>query len=177
MKRLGHNVLGVDFDPTSLKLARQAGIEVLTPDQLVSSGYQGRFDLITLAHVIEHVADPVELLRILRRFLRPGGLLYLETPNSEAAGLTILGRYWRGLEAPRHLSIPNRAALEQALHASGFVDVDYYVRGSVRGWLWGESLDAMPSHGKERTRRLLAKAPKENGRNCEFLTLMAKAGG
>lgn len=176
MKRLGHTVLGVDFDPTSLKLARQAGIEVLAPDQLASSGCQGQFDLITLAHVIEHVADPVELLRMLRGFLRPGGRLYLETPNSEAAGLTILGRYWRGLEAPRHLSIPSRAALDQALHASGFADVDYYMRGSVRRWLWDESLGAMPSNEKEQMRRVLAKAPKENGQNCEFLTLMAKAG-
>lgn len=174
MKRLGHTVIGVDFDPTSLERVRQSGIEVMTPDALTSSGCKGRFDLITLAHVIEHVADPVALLRMLGGLLRPGGRLYLETPNSEAAGLAILGKYWRGLEAPRHFSIPSRAALDQALRESGFADVEYYVRGSVRKWLWEDSLAVMPEGGREWTRRLLAKAPDEDGRNCEFLTLIAK---
>jgi 2-polyprenyl-3-methyl-5-hydroxy-6-metoxy-1,4-benzoquinol methylase len=41
------------------------------------------YDLIFLNHVLEHIADPVEFVDILRGRLRPGGLLYVETPHSD----------------------------------------------------------------------------------------------
>lgn len=174
MRRLGHSVVGVDFDPASLERARKSGLEVMSPDKLEASTSQGRFDLITLAHVIEHVADPVALLHMLRSCLRPGGRLYLEAPNAQAAGLALLGRYWRGLEAPRHLSIPSRAGLDAALRASGFLDTQYHVRGSVRSWLWEESLGAMPQAERMQMQHSLSIAPEENAQNCEFLTLTAR---
>lgn len=39
------------------------------------------FDLITLNRVLEHIFDPVALLRTLHRHLDPQGLLYLEVPD------------------------------------------------------------------------------------------------
>lgn len=174
MRRLGHSVVGVDFDPASLERARKSGLEVMSPDELEASNSQGRFDLITLAHVIEHVADPVALLQMLRSCLRPGGRLYLEAPNSQAVGLAVLGKYWRGLEAPRHLSIPSRAGLDAALRASDFLDTQYHLRGSVRAWLWEESLGAMPQSEREQMQLSLSNAPEENDQNCEFLTLTAR---
>lgn len=45
---------------------------------------EGRFDLIRLSHVLEHMRDPVASLSTLRGWLRPGGVLYIEVPNIEA---------------------------------------------------------------------------------------------
>lgn len=174
MKRLGNRVMGVDFDPASLDLARRSGLDVMLPGDLDSPAYDGSFDLVTLAHVIEHVQDPVGLLRRLRACLRPGGQLYLETPNAGAAGLALFGRYWRGLEVPRHLSIPSRAGLDAALKAAGFASPEYHVRGSVRPWLWQQSLDAMPEAARDAARQAMANAPPESAENCEFLTLVAR---
>ncbi|HEU0121378.1 MAG TPA: class I SAM-dependent methyltransferase [Bryobacteraceae bacterium] len=40
------------------------------------------FDMIVLAEVIEHLyVPPTRLLRMLRSFLRPGGILMIQTPN------------------------------------------------------------------------------------------------
>lgn len=175
MRRLGYEVVGVDFDPASLDLARKSGLEVMLPGALDSPEFDGNFDLVTLAHVIEHVQDPVALLRRLRGCLRPGGQLYLEAPNAQAAGLALFGRYWRGLEVPRHLSIPSRAGLDAALKAAGFSAPDYHVRGSIRPWLWQQSLAAMPESEREQARQAMANAPQETARNCEFLTLTARA--
>ncbi|MFM6932101.1 MAG: class I SAM-dependent methyltransferase [Novosphingobium sp.] len=174
MRRLGNAVVGVDFDPASLDLARKSGLEVMFPGELDSPEFDGSFDLVTLAHVIEHVQDPVALLRRLRTCLRPGGQLYLETPNAEAAGLALLGRYWRGLEVPRHLSIPSRAGLDAALSAAGFARPDYHVRGAIRPWLWEQSLAAMPEAERGKARQAIAGAPEEVASNCEFLTLTAR---
>jgi 2-polyprenyl-3-methyl-5-hydroxy-6-metoxy-1,4-benzoquinol methylase len=45
----------------------------------------GRFDLITFNKVLEHVADPIDVLRGAVRLLAPGGLIYIELPDAEAA--------------------------------------------------------------------------------------------
>lgn len=47
-----------------------------------------KFDLITLFHVIEHLYEPNNLLVELKNYLRPGGLIIIETPNSMDALLT-----------------------------------------------------------------------------------------
>jgi 2-polyprenyl-3-methyl-5-hydroxy-6-metoxy-1,4-benzoquinol methylase len=41
-----------------------------------------RFDLITMQHVLEHIPDPVDLLRHVRELLNPGGLLFVQVPNA-----------------------------------------------------------------------------------------------
>jgi SAM-dependent methyltransferase len=41
----------------------------------------GRFDLITIVHVLEHIVSPTNLLSQLRAKLNPGGRLLIEVPN------------------------------------------------------------------------------------------------
>lgn len=56
-------------------------------EKLMSSSQ--KFDVVTLFHVVEHFYSPkVELVRIFE-ILKPGGLLILETPNSQDALLTV----------------------------------------------------------------------------------------
>lgn len=43
-----------------------------------------RYDYVTLFHVIEHVPDPAGFIRKAYRLLKPGGILYIETPNSDS---------------------------------------------------------------------------------------------
>lgn len=39
------------------------------------------FDIITILHTVEHLPDPQGVLKELYRILRPGGMIFLETPN------------------------------------------------------------------------------------------------
>src|SRR5271154_1404276 len=41
----------------------------------------GRFDLVTLSHVFEHLTEPVTLLRLLPAMLKPEGYLLIQVPN------------------------------------------------------------------------------------------------
>ena len=119
---IGWQVLGIDADAEAVTTARsrelpvrQGGVEALEEGL-------GRFDGIALAHVIEHVHDPVELLRRCHNLLAPGGWLWLETPNLDSQGYLRYGENWRGLEPPRHLVLFTRPSLALALHKAGFVD-------------------------------------------------------
>lgn len=45
------------------------------------TGYDGYFDLVIISNVLENIVDPVPVLAAVRRLLRTGGMLYVETPN------------------------------------------------------------------------------------------------
>lgn len=129
---LGHKVMGVDFDDNALEEARARGLDARHISSIDDSEFLGRFDAITLNHVIEHVPDPRRLLERLCGWLKSGGRVYLECPNSRAAGLEKHGQFWRGLEAPRHFGLPSQAALDKALRDAGFGRIDWHPRKSVR---------------------------------------------
>jgi len=41
----------------------------------------GEFDAILMAAVIEHLIDPMHAMKAIRRHLRPGGFVWIDTPN------------------------------------------------------------------------------------------------
>lgn len=135
----GWTVTGVEPDPVAAALARGRGLEVRLGGIETLHDEVRKFDVITLSHVIEHVHAPIQLLSSCYSLLRPGGWLWIETPNLESEGHRLFGRHWRGLEAPRHLVIFNRRSLESALRAAGFSSVRDEPVPSSRGALFRES--------------------------------------
>ncbi len=96
---------GVQLQPTTLADAR-------FPDQ--------SFDVVVIFHVLEHVPSPRQLCSEIFRILRPGGLLFVETPNVETLWFRILGRRWRQL-IPDHYWFFSPATLRGLLERVGFV--------------------------------------------------------
>lgn len=103
MKTLGWNVLGIEPDPVSAALAESRGIPVFRGTLNEAALPDSTADELSLNHVLEHVHDPLKLLRECYRVLRPGGRLVLCLPNLDSLGHRYFGRHWAGLDAPRHL--------------------------------------------------------------------------
>jgi 2-polyprenyl-3-methyl-5-hydroxy-6-metoxy-1,4-benzoquinol methylase len=82
------------------------------------------FDAVIMNHVVEHVHDPVRLLKECNRLLRPGGTFVAVTPNAESYGHKAFGSEWRGLEPPRHLFLFSRRTLREVANRAGFKWVD-----------------------------------------------------
>lgn len=119
MKLIGFDCLGVDFDSQAVNIARRRGLNVLLGDTSVISK-DVACDVLALQHVIEHVPDPQKMLNDLYKVIKPGGVLYIVTPNYMSSGRKMFGKYWRGYDAPRHLNIFNDKNLEKMLTKSGF---------------------------------------------------------
>ena len=119
MERLGWRAEGLEPDPEAVAVARAAGLNVAqgTVDDLDAEAEA--FDAVTLSHVIEHLHDPEDALRRIARVLRPGGLLWIATPNLRALGHRRYGRDWLALDPPRHLVLFHRRSLEALLRRCG----------------------------------------------------------
>jgi len=102
LQQYGWQVSGIEPSADACAEARKLGVPVqersLENAELPANGC----DVIELFHVFEHLADPASSLAILRDALAPGGRIILTLPNGLSLGLKLFGRYWRGLEVPRH---------------------------------------------------------------------------
>ncbi len=77
----GWEVTGLEPSSSGVNSARQrlgpvvvqGTVEEFTPDQPL--------DVVTMTHVVEHLSDPLAAMQRVHGFLRPGGLVFLSTPN------------------------------------------------------------------------------------------------
>ncbi len=81
----GNEVVGLEYDEASAEQARARGLEVLTGDlegmDLSGALGEGSFDVVVYADVLEHLRDPLPVLRATHRLLRPGGFVVISLPN------------------------------------------------------------------------------------------------
>ncbi len=119
-RRLGWTVMGLDTDPGAVRSARERGLDVLEGSYSRLADCPQQFDCVICSHVLEHVHQPKELLTRLFQALKPGGTVLLSSPNATSPMRYHFGVHWRGLEAPRHLSIPSVSQLAARLKHCGF---------------------------------------------------------
>jgi SAM-dependent methyltransferase len=102
-KRAGLETFGIELSRTAAAAAAQRGhtiFPVLLED--IDPVWEGKFDLISLNQLLEHVPDPAGLVRQCIRFLSPRGAIAIAVP-----GATGVLRFTPWLEAnwpPHHLS-------------------------------------------------------------------------
>jgi 2-polyprenyl-3-methyl-5-hydroxy-6-metoxy-1,4-benzoquinol methylase len=121
MREAGWLVQGVDSDPTAAAVARRVSGAAVLAERFEDAPFVDcSFDAITLDHVIEHLHAPLESLQRCWRLLRPGGIVWVATPNLDAPGHRLFGEHWQALDPPRHLMVFTSGSLEQALRRCGF---------------------------------------------------------
>lgn len=85
IQEVSPNTYGVDINPESIAKAVANNISVMDAENLEFE--DGSFDKIYSSHTIEHVPDPVKMLREIERVLRPGGKVLLIYPAEPIRGL------------------------------------------------------------------------------------------
>ena len=94
----------IEFEPGLAQMASERyGVAVVVGDA-VSAPVDGPFDVITMWHVLEHLAEPVAALERAAELLAPGGMLIVSVPNNSSGRASIGGDDWLHLDIPRRLS-------------------------------------------------------------------------
>ena len=135
MSAAGWDVVGLDFSEQAVNAVRAAGLQAhqgtLPHPQLAP----GSFDAVVMEHALEHVPDPLPVLRAARDVLRPRGTLLVHVPNFNAWEVHRFGEFAIQVDLPRHLLHLEPATLARMLSAAGFAQVKTETRprrGSVR---------------------------------------------
>lgn len=122
---------GTEVSPRSLDYGRKQGWVVATDGEVNPRFGRGTFDVVTMIELIEHVTTPLRFLEAAAARLRPGGLLYLTTPNAHSLNRWLLGLTWSIFAPPEHLTIWTAKGLRRALAKAGFRQV----------WIWADGFN------------------------------------
>jgi SAM-dependent methyltransferase len=79
------------------------------------------YDLAVLWHVLEHLDEPLDVLRATVRALRPGGRIVVAVPTLDSLQARIGGDCWFHQDVPRHVLHFTRSGLSRLLERSGLV--------------------------------------------------------
>ena len=112
--------VGMDLSLPALRAAGARGIRGLQATLGDGALLPQSFSLVTAFHFLEHVYPPEPVLASMRNLLRPDGDLVLQVPNVRSWQAWLLGRYWGGLDVPRHLIDYSDRSLIQLLERCGF---------------------------------------------------------
>jgi len=104
-RKYGCNCFGVDIGEDALNALKISDPEIITfcGDLWETEFPTGYFDVINMTSVLEHVVDINKLLAEIHRILSANGVLKIQVPNSGSMTRKIFGKYWMGLDAPRHV--------------------------------------------------------------------------
>lgn len=118
------NISGVEISSERRHLAMKHGcvnildVDVNKPDKEI-----GRFDIVTLFHVLEHMADPILFLQNVRKLVNKKGFLICEVPNVSEMLLDNCKEYNDFYWIRAHLNYFSDKTLLNCLNQAGYQDV------------------------------------------------------
>lgn len=128
---LGLNAQGIDIDATAVNASREAfgtvgTFEYRTVQDHAASG--AKADIIYTSEVIEHTPDPNSFTAAMERILKPGGLLFVTTPDAGHCRVPADFTQWSHTNPPEHLTYFTKKGMRSMLERHGFTKVKFRLR-------------------------------------------------
>lgn len=117
----GFDVYGIDVDTSNVaRLEPALGARVRNCD-LFDAGFEtGKFDIVYMRDVFEHVPNPATMLAEIARISKDGALIYIEVPNIEGLIYKAVGARHVCIFGFAHLNYWAPASLSRILDQAGF---------------------------------------------------------
>lgn len=124
-KERGWEAIGIEPSRQAAEYARHLGLEVINePFSQKHVEDLGRFDIVHMHEVLEHIPGPTDMLRLAHQLLEPHGLLCVIVPNDYNPLQRLLREqlgfkpWWVGPQV--HINYFDFESLEQLLCSLGF---------------------------------------------------------
>lgn len=153
-KNRGWSTIGIEPSRQAAAHSRTLGLEVMEGFFGADTApVLGTFDAINLNNVLEHVPDPVAILRAARSILEPGGAICVNVPNDfsplqvAAAATQGTGEWW--IAPPHHLNYFDFATLANLLERLEFEVAEKTTSFPMEAFLlMGDNYTADPALGR-----------------------------
>ncbi|HEX7938510.1 MAG TPA: class I SAM-dependent methyltransferase, partial [Gemmatimonadaceae bacterium] len=110
----------VDLDEGARNAAIAGGHEYVRA-RIEDADVRGPFDVVLLLNLIEHVADPLAVLRRVRSLASPGAVVLVKTPNIDSLDARLFRhRNWGGYHCPRHWALFTPESFMRTARSAGF---------------------------------------------------------
>ncbi len=131
------DLFGTDLSQQAADNAKEKGYEVYIGELERLDLQENYFNIVRMNHVIEHVIEPKATFDKIKKILKPGGYLILETPNVSCPDFKIFKRYWGALHFPRHIHLFSNSNIEIFIKNSGMVLKKVEHTLMTTGWALG----------------------------------------
>jgi SAM-dependent methyltransferase len=137
LKKVGWTVEGLEWNEAAAATAREVtGANVWAGDFREVDIPRGKYHLIVLNHVFEHINDPRGALLRLRELLADGGKAVILYPNPHSYGAEWHNTDWFPWEVPRHLIFPTPKAVALLAARTGFAAARVFTRAYYSDEHW-----------------------------------------
>lgn len=123
-KQRGWECHGLELNQAEAKIAQAKG-HVIQENLLAKAQFTDRFDAITLWDVFEHVKDGISFLAEARKFLRPSGVVFAQSPSRDALAARILQAQCNMFDGLEHVNLYGFDSLTKLCDRAGYEVVSY----------------------------------------------------
>ena len=102
-KNSGWDVTGVEPNASARTLANSKEPNTVFGSETLQHLTPQSFDVITLWHVLEHLPDLDNDLKLFKKLLKPNGRIIIAVPNFKSFDALYFKDYWAAYDVPRHL--------------------------------------------------------------------------
>ena len=127
----GFDVEGLELSTYAAEFVRNMGIPVQTKSIEDANFAEGTWDVIVMREVIEHLPHPLESLKTVRQWLKPGGVLFMATGNYDCSERKLKGSDWFYFMPEGHLYYFSNRTMQKYLKAAGYSTIKVTNQGDM----------------------------------------------
>lgn len=135
-RRAGWDAEGLEVSIVAVEHLRADGFKVFQGELAEASYPEGHFDVVMAIEVLEHIAEPAQLVEEIARILRPGGLMWATTPHGRGLSARLLGLDWSAVNPPEHLQLFSLEGVRRMMRRAGFRRVNVTTRACNPLEIW-----------------------------------------
>lgn len=102
-KKKGWTTYGIEPNKTAKNLAEKNNLLIYDSLDELKLQVKEKFEIITLWHVLEHLYDPFDTIKQLKRLLNKDGFFLIAVPNNDSYDALWYKEFWAAYDVPRHL--------------------------------------------------------------------------
>lgn len=120
-KKAGFQAYGVELSPEASRNARvKYGLNVFQGSLTEADFEPDYFDAITFYHAVEHLKDPLLVLKKTYRIIKDTGIVMIQIPNIDSFQFKLFKKHWFGLSVPQHFYHFSPQTIKELLEKTNF---------------------------------------------------------